>query len=94
MAQSYLLTGNRAAALRAADQVIQQSKDTGITFLAARAYVGAKEPQKALLLAKQLEGQLEADPQAYAKLIEAEDAIELREKQRSPRPNQRLPQGG
>jgi tetratricopeptide (TPR) repeat protein/predicted Ser/Thr protein kinase len=75
LAQSYLLTGNRAAALRAADLAIQQSKDTGITFLAARAYVGAKEPQKGLVLAKQLEGQLEADPQAYAKLIEAEDAM-------------------
>ncbi len=75
LAQAYLLIGNDAAALHAADQGLQQSKETGIMFWAARAYLGAKKPQKALELAQQLGSRLEADPQAYAKLIEAEYAL-------------------
>jgi len=75
LAQAYLLTGNEAAAVHAADQALQQSKETGIVFWAARAYLGAKKPQKALALAQELSNSLEADPQAYGKLIEAEYAM-------------------
>src|SRR5579859_187406 len=75
MAQAYLLIGNDAAALHATDQALHQSTETGIMFWAARAYLGAKKPQKALPLAQQLANRLEADPQAYAKLIEAEYAL-------------------
>ena len=75
LAQAYLLIGDNAAALHAADLALQQSKETGILFWAARAYLGAKKPLKALALAQQLANHLEADPQAYAKLIEAEYAL-------------------
>ena len=72
LAQAELPIGDHAAALHAAELALQQSKETGIMFWAARAFLGARQPEKALALAKQLANQLEADPQAYAKLIEAE----------------------
>ena len=76
LAQAYLTSGNEAAAaVHAADQALQQSKETGIMFWAARAYLGSKKPQKALALAQELSNSLEADPQAYGKLIEAEYAM-------------------
>lgn len=75
LAYARLLTGSHAAALQAADQALQQSKEMGIVFFCARAYLAAKKQQKALALAKQLAARLEPDPQAYAKLIEAESAM-------------------
>ncbi|HYL15372.1 MAG TPA: protein kinase [Terriglobales bacterium] len=76
LAQAYLLKGDHARALRAAGQALEQSKGTGVTFWAARIYIGANQAAKALALAKQLAAQLEPDPQAYAKLIEGE--VELK----------------
>ena len=75
LAQAYLLTGNNSAALQAADEALRQSKETGIMFWAARAYLGARKQHKALALAQELASRLEPDPQAYAKLIEAESAM-------------------
>jgi serine/threonine protein kinase/tetratricopeptide (TPR) repeat protein len=75
LAQAYLMSGNEVAAAHASDQALQQSKETGIVFWAARAYLGAKKPQKALSLSQELSNSLEADPQAYGKLIEAEYAM-------------------
>jgi tetratricopeptide (TPR) repeat protein/predicted Ser/Thr protein kinase len=69
---AYLMAHNEAQALGAADQAVKQSKDFGIEYLAARVYLGANKPQKALALAKDLGNQLEGDPEAYGKLIEAE----------------------
>jgi tetratricopeptide (TPR) repeat protein len=75
LAQARLATGNYAAAVQAADQALEQSKEVGIVFWVARAYLGAKKAQKALALAQKLATRLEPDPQAYAKLIEAESAM-------------------
>jgi tetratricopeptide (TPR) repeat protein len=86
LAQAALQKGNTRRALEATAEALQQSKGTGVVFWAARAYIGANQPAKALGLARQLAKELEPDPQAYAKLIEGEvelksgkprDAIEL-----------------
>ena len=75
LGDAYLMAHNEAQALGAADQAVKQSKDFGIEYLAARVYLGANKPRKALALAKDLGGQLEGDPEAYGKLIEAEAAF-------------------
>jgi tetratricopeptide (TPR) repeat protein/predicted Ser/Thr protein kinase len=75
LGDAYLMAHNAAQALGAADQAVKQSKDFGIEYLAARVYLGANKPQKALALAKDLGSQLEGDPEAYGKLIEAEAAF-------------------
>jgi predicted Zn-dependent protease len=62
--------------VHAAGRALEQSKDTEVTFWAARTYIGANQPAKALASAKQLADRLEPDPQAYAKLIEGE--VELK----------------
>jgi len=75
LAQAHLLLRDAANAVRAADRALQQSKETGVTFWAARAYLETNNSQKALALAQQLSAKLENDPQAYAKLIEGEAAL-------------------
>ena len=75
LAQAQSLSGNITTAVHAAEQALEQSKETGIVFWAARAYLGAKKQQKALALSQELATRLEPDPQAYAKLIEAESAM-------------------
>jgi eukaryotic-like serine/threonine-protein kinase len=72
LAQAYAAAGRSAAAVRAADRALTLSKQTGVMFWAARAYIAAKQPAKALRIAQQLGSGLETDPQAYAKLIEGE----------------------
>ncbi|PYY11161.1 MAG: hypothetical protein DMG69_04595 [Acidobacteria bacterium] len=75
LAQAHLLAGETTGAVRAADRALLQSKETGVTFWAARAYLEANNSKRALALAQQLSSKLESDPQAYAKLIEGEAAL-------------------
>lgn len=72
MAQAQLLSGNAAEAARAAEKALAASHEIPIQFWAARAYIGANQDAKALALAQELSGRLDADPQAYGKLIEGE----------------------
>jgi len=72
LAQAQLLAGNPAEAARAAERALAASHEISIQFWAARAYIGTNQDAKALTIAHYLAGRLDADPQAYAKLIEGE----------------------
>jgi tetratricopeptide (TPR) repeat protein len=71
-AESQLLTGKPAEAVRDAERALRQSKDDSVMFWAARAYLGVNNYPKALGVAQQLGSRLKPDSQAYAKLIEGE----------------------
>ena len=58
--------------MASADQALTLSKQDSILFWAARIYLAAGREPKALALAGDLGKRLEADPQAYGKLIEGE----------------------
>ena len=72
ISQAHLLAGNPAEAARTADRALAASHEIPIQFWAARAYIGANLDAKALAIAHDFGSRLEADPQAYGKLIEGE----------------------
>lgn len=77
LAQAQLLAGNSGEAVRAAERALAASHEIPIQFWAARAYIGANQDAKAMAIARDLSGHLDADPQAYGKLLEGE--IELKQ---------------
>ena len=72
LAESHVLAGRAAQALAAADKAMAAGKQDNILLWAARVYLAAGREAKALALAQEFGKRLEADPQAYAKLIEGE----------------------
>ena len=72
LSQAQLLAGNASEATRTADRALAASHEVPIQFWAARAYIGANQDAKALAAAHDLGSRLEADPQAYGKLLEGE----------------------
>jgi eukaryotic-like serine/threonine-protein kinase len=72
LAQAHLAAGHSPAARAAADKAATGSQDISVVFGASRIFIALGEESKALSLAKQLASQFQADPQAYAKLIEGE----------------------
>jgi tetratricopeptide (TPR) repeat protein len=76
LAEAYLLAGGRDQALAATGRALQISKGDGVRFVAARIYMHAGQPQKALALANELGQSIQTDPQAYAKLIQGELELE------------------
>lgn len=72
LAQAQLAADNPSEAARTADRALATSREVPIQFWAARAYIGANEDAKAFAIAHDLGGRLDADPQAYGKLIEGE----------------------
>jgi tetratricopeptide (TPR) repeat protein/tRNA A-37 threonylcarbamoyl transferase component Bud32 len=62
--------GQNKAAIAAARKALASSQSTNIRFLAARILVDAGEPAQAEKIANQLALELQAEPQAYAKIIE------------------------
>src|SRR5215471_13642224 len=72
LAQAHLAAGHSPAARTAADKAVTGSMDMGVLFWASRVFIALGEESRALSLAKQLAGQFQGDPQAYAKLIEGE----------------------
>ncbi len=72
LAEAHLLAGGAAQALAAADKAVAAGKQDNILLWTARVYLAAGREAKALALAKEFGKRLEADPQAYAKLIEGE----------------------
>ena len=79
LADVELQRGRKAAAIAAAEKAIANSNAVKIRFLAARSFVEAGEINRARPLIKDLAAQREAEPQAYAKIVEGE--IALRNKQ-------------
>ena len=75
MGHARWLSGQPPQALAAADRALKTSGDDGVKYLAARVYLEAGRPQQSSTLAKELKASLEADGQAYAKLIEGETEL-------------------
>jgi len=70
-----LLRGQPRAAVAAADQALSNSKAVKIRFLTARAFVEAGEIDRARALIAGLASELQAEPQAYAKMVEGRIAL-------------------
>jgi tetratricopeptide (TPR) repeat protein len=66
-----LMQRNNDAAIAAAERALENSSAVKIRFLAARVFVDVGRSDKAKELAAGLTKQLPAEPQAYAKIIEA-----------------------
>lgn len=72
LAEAQLLAANPAGGARSATRALALSRQNPIQFWAARAYVAANQESKAQSIAQEMGSALEADPQAYGKLIEGE----------------------
>jgi len=70
-AYAHLLRGQKAAAVATADKALANSKGIKIRFLVARIYVEAGQAAKAQPLMASLAAEVQPEPQAYGKLLEA-----------------------
>ena len=68
--------GRNASAVAAADKALAQSQAAKIRFLAARVYAEAGATDKARALAAKLSSELQAEPQAYGKIVEGNIALQ------------------
>src|SRR5207247_10083293 len=75
MAYAHLLLEQKRQAVAAAEKALANSKAVKIRFLAARVFVDAGEIARAETLAKELGSEPQAEPQAYAKIVEGEAAL-------------------
>jgi tetratricopeptide (TPR) repeat protein len=71
-AQAWLMKGQNAKAIAAAERAVGGSTDESLLYPAAMVFLEAGRIDKALDLGQKLSQRLEPDPGAYAKLIEAE----------------------
>jgi tetratricopeptide (TPR) repeat protein len=76
LAYVQLLRGEKASALAAAKRSLDLSKAVQTRFMTGRTYVALGETDKAKDLIKSLASELETEPQAYAKLLEGELALQ------------------
>src|SRR6185436_14056861 len=76
LAATELLRRQSAAAVSAADQALAASHAVKIRFLAGRVFAEAGEAAKAKTIADGLAGELQSEPQAYAKILEGESALQ------------------
>ena len=81
LAYAHLLQGDKNSAVNAAQKALANTQSTKIQFLAARVFVESGDLAKARKLATGLASGLDAEPQAYAKLVLGEAAL----KERDPR---------
>ena len=75
LAYAQLLRRQNAAAIAAADKALANSQAVKIRFLAARVFVEAGATAKAGALSAGLGAELQAEPQAYAKIIDGLTAL-------------------
>ena len=73
-----LSRSDKASAIAAAERALTNSQAAKTRFLAARTFVEAGEAARAKKLADSLSSELQAEPQAYAKLILGEIALKDR----------------
>jgi serine/threonine protein kinase/tetratricopeptide (TPR) repeat protein len=76
LAHVHLLRGDTRAAIAAADQALANSNEVKTRFVAARSYALAGEAAKARTLVVVLAAALQAEPQAYGKIVEGVLALE------------------
>ena len=79
LAQAKLDRGDKAGAAAAADRELASSQSIKSRFLAGRVYVEAGQTAKAQKQAATLGGELQSEPQAYAKVILGEDALQAKD---------------
>ena len=75
LARVQLLRGQRSAAVAAADKALAHSQSVQVRFLAGSTFAEAGEIAKAQKLAASLGTELQAEPQAYAKIIEGKSSL-------------------
>ena len=75
LAHANLLNGQKRAALDAGDRAIASSTAPKIRFLVARVLAEAGETAKAQAMGTSLASELQAEPQAYAKILEGNIAL-------------------
>jgi len=75
LAYTQLLRRDNSAAIAAADKALTNSNAVKIRFLAARTFLEAGSAEKARTLAASLTKEIQAEPQAYAKILEGETAF-------------------
>lgn len=76
LAYAHLLRGEKQAAVAAAEKALANSQSAKIRFLAGQTFVEAGQGEKAQKLAATLGSELHAEPQAYAKLILGQAALQ------------------
>ena len=70
-----LLLGHKPAALAAADKALASSQTMYVKFLAGQTFVESGEPAKGEKLAAALSAEVQAEPQAYSRIIQADAAM-------------------
>jgi eukaryotic-like serine/threonine-protein kinase len=75
LAQTQLLRGQKGAAITAADKASANSQSVQVRFLAGRIFAEAGEAAKVQKLAASLGSELQAEPQAYGKILEGKTAL-------------------
>ena len=75
LSRVHLLLGRKQAALAAAEKALANSQAMQVKFLAGRTFVEAGEAAKGEKLAATLAAEVQAEPQAYAKIIEGDAAL-------------------
>jgi tetratricopeptide (TPR) repeat protein len=76
MASAYALSGQTAPAVAAAERALGLSKAVKIRFLAGRTFIEAGRPERAQPLIAGLAAELQTEPQAYARLLEGNVALQ------------------
>ncbi|MBZ5527088.1 MAG: protein kinase [Acidobacteriia bacterium] len=79
LAFTEFLRGEKRPAIAAAEKALANSQSAKIRFLAARVFLETGETAKARELSAKLASELQAEPQAYAKLILGEIALKSRD---------------
>jgi len=72
LSQAQLMVGNASDAARTAQRALAASHEIPILFWAARAYIAANQDARAFAIIHDLSSRLDADPQAYGRLLEGE----------------------
>jgi serine/threonine protein kinase/tetratricopeptide (TPR) repeat protein len=75
LSRTHLLLGQKQAALSAAEKALANSQAMQVKFLAGQTFVEAGEAAKGEKLAATLAAEVQAEPQAYAKIIEGDAAL-------------------
>jgi tetratricopeptide (TPR) repeat protein len=75
LSRTHLLLGHKQAALAAAEKALANSQTMQVKFLAGQTFVEAGETAKGEKLAATLAAEAQAEPQAYAKIIEGAAAL-------------------
>jgi tetratricopeptide (TPR) repeat protein/predicted Ser/Thr protein kinase len=75
LAHTQLLRGQKGPAVAAADKALAYGQSIQVRFLAGRIFAESGETAKAQKLSASLGSELQAEPQAYAKIIEGKSAL-------------------